>query len=99
MEVCNAAQAREWLNAWGNGAFELNRANRLADDMDTCAGLGLDRNSEAARGYREAAEVLRDAVARQIAPIVNESVLTCATVLLHVFFKIENEADRYVTRF
>jgi len=84
LEVRNAAQAREWLNAWGKGAFELNRAARLADDMDACRNLCPDCRGEEARGYVEAAEVLRKAVAaHEAAPevIVDEAevdrVLAC----------------------
>ena len=42
---------------------------------------------------------LLDKLARAIAPIVNESVLVCATVLLHVFWKIEEPRNALVVRF
>jgi hypothetical protein len=61
MEVRNAQQAREWLAAWGPQAFELNRTERLADDMRRCQMLS-QRKSETERGYAEAEAVLRKAI-------------------------------------
>lgn len=40
-----------------------------------------------------------DKLARNIARTVNESVLVCATVLLHIFWKIEEPRDALVVRF
>lgn len=64
MEIKDGATAQEWLNAWGDKAFTLNRAKRTADDLDRARGLCRDRQGETYRGLTEAVEVLRDAVAR-----------------------------------
>lgn len=65
MTVNDERSALEWLQSWGDRAFTLNRASRLADDMRTCAGMCPDyRGLQVSRaGYLEAERTLRRAIA------------------------------------
>ena len=61
MQIQSAADAREWLAAWGSRAFACERIDSLISSQLGCAMLASDRLPATRDGHLAAVAVLRAA--------------------------------------